>query len=73
MGEIKAPALVIHGTADAAIDLELAQRLCSDLADCQRLVTIDGAGHASNLTHPEPVNAAVIGFLGELALLGASA
>ena len=72
LGEIKAPALVIHGTADAAIDLELAQRLCSDLANCQQLVAIEGAGHASNLTHPEPVNEAVIRFLGEVALLGAS-
>src|SRR6267142_77948 len=29
--EIKAPALVIHGTADAAIEVEMAQRLCSEL------------------------------------------
>lgn len=69
--EIKAPSLVIHGTADTAIDLDLAQRLCSELADCHRLVTVEGAGHASNLTHPEPVNRAFEQFLGELALTGA--
>ncbi|HXJ48205.1 MAG TPA: alpha/beta hydrolase [Candidatus Acidoferrum sp.] len=68
LGEIKAPALVIHGTADAAIDLELAQALCSGLANCRRLVTIEGGGHAVNLTHPAPVNQAIEQFLTELAL-----
>ena len=72
LGEIKAPALVIHGTADAAIDIELAQRLCSDLANCEQLVTIEGAGHASNLTHPDEVNTALKQFLGDLALITAS-
>jgi len=68
LGEIKAPALVIHGTADAAIDMELAQRLCSGLADCRSLITIEGGGHASNLTHPTLVNAALEQFLDGLAL-----
>jgi pimeloyl-ACP methyl ester carboxylesterase len=68
LGEIKAPALVIHGTADAAIDMELAQALCSGLANCRRLVTIEGGGHAANLTHPAPVNQAIEQFLTELAL-----
>lgn len=66
LGEIKAPALVIHGTADTAIDMELAQRLCSGLANCRGLVKIEGAGHSANLTHPEPVNRAVIEFLSEV-------
>jgi 3-oxoadipate enol-lactonase len=68
LGEIKAPALVIHGTADAAIDMELAQRLCSELANCRPLVTIEGGGHSSNLTHPALVNLAVQEFLVELGL-----
>ena len=67
LGEIKAPALVIHGTADAAIDVELAQRMCSDLADCRQLTTIEGGGHACNLTHPKLVNLAVQQFLSDLA------
>jgi pimeloyl-ACP methyl ester carboxylesterase len=66
LGEIKAPAVVIHGNADAAIDIELAQRLCSGLANCWKLVTIEGGGHASNLTHPTPVNQAIEQFLVEL-------
>jgi 3-oxoadipate enol-lactonase len=69
LGEIIAPALVIHGTADAAIDLELAQRLCSGLANCQPLVAIEGGGHACNLTHPELVNLAVQRYLAELGLV----
>jgi pimeloyl-ACP methyl ester carboxylesterase len=66
--EIKAPALVIHGTADAAIDLEPAQRLCSGLSNSRPLVTIEWAGHACNLTHPKLVNLVVQQFLAELAL-----
>jgi len=68
LGEITAPALVIHGTADAAIDLELAQRLCSGLANSRPLVTIEGGGHACNLTHPKLVNPVALKFLTELAL-----
>ena len=68
LGEIKAPTLVIHGTADAAIEMELAQQMCSGLANCRSLITIEGGGHASNLTHPALVNAALEQFLDELAL-----
>jgi pimeloyl-ACP methyl ester carboxylesterase len=68
LGEIKAPALVIHGTADAAIDIEKAQRMCSDLAHCEQFVAIEGAGHAANLTHPKLVNLAIQQFLAGLQL-----
>jgi len=68
LGEIKAPAVVIHGTADAAIDIELAQRLCSELANSQPLITIEGGGHACNLTHPKIVNLAVQRYLVDVAL-----
>ncbi|HEY5034818.1 MAG TPA: alpha/beta hydrolase [Candidatus Dormibacteraeota bacterium] len=68
LGEITAPALVIHGTADAAIDIEKAHRLCSELANCRQMVAIEGAGHASNLTHPKLVNLAIQQFIGDLEL-----
>jgi 3-oxoadipate enol-lactonase len=68
LGEIKAPTLVIHGAADPAIDIERAQRLCSELANCRPLIIIEGAGHGCNLTHPAPVNLAVQQFLAELAV-----
>lgn len=73
LGEIRAPALVVHGTADTAIDMELAQRLCSGLPDCRGLVRIEGAGHSANLTHPAPVNVALSQFLGRVARAGARA
>jgi 3-oxoadipate enol-lactonase len=69
--EIKAPALVIHGTADTAIDMELAERLCSGLAGCRGLVRIEGAGHSANLTHSEPVNRALKKFLSTVSLAAA--
>ena len=65
LGQIKVPALVIHGEADAAIDLALARSLAEGLA-AAKLVVVPGAGHAANLTHPAPVNAAIEGFLAGL-------
>jgi pimeloyl-ACP methyl ester carboxylesterase len=63
LGEITAPAMVIHGSADAAIDIELAERLSSELANCIPLITVGGGGHASNLTHPNLVNLALYQYL----------
>ena len=62
---IQVPALVIHGDADMAIPMERAQILADRLPDAE-LVAIPGAGHAANLTHPEPVNAAIRAFLERL-------
>jgi len=66
LGEITAPALVIHGTDDVAIDMSLAERLCAGLSGCAGVVRIEGAGHSSNVTHPEPVNRAIEAFLASL-------
>ncbi|MFM1752095.1 MAG: hypothetical protein RL119_1057 [Actinomycetota bacterium] len=66
LGEISAPALIIHGTADAAIPVAKAETLKSGLAGPASLVTVDGAPHAANLTHPAPVNAAIKKFLADL-------
>ena len=63
LGEITCPALVVHGTADEAITMAAAESLCEGLADCRGLVRVDGASHASNLTHPEIVNPAIREFL----------
>jgi pimeloyl-ACP methyl ester carboxylesterase len=62
LAEIKVPALVIHGDADAAIELALAEKLAAGLPDAE-LVVVPGAGHAANLTHPETVNPAIAVFL----------
>jgi 3-oxoadipate enol-lactonase len=66
LGEIRVPVLVIHGEEDAAIPMEAAEALCQALTGCAGVVRIPGAGHASNLTHPEPANAAISGFLASM-------
>ncbi|HEV2141117.1 MAG TPA: alpha/beta hydrolase [Candidatus Dormibacteraeota bacterium] len=63
LGEITAPALVIHGAEDVAIDMSLAETMCRGLRGCEGVVRIEGAGHSSNVTHPEPVNRAIESFL----------
>ena len=65
IGHITVPALVVHGTDDAAISLDRAQDLARRLPQAE-LVTVPGAGHAANLTHAEPVNAAIERFLSTL-------
>lgn len=63
LAEIRVPAIVIHGVEDVAIDMSLAERLCAGLPGCTGVVKVEGAGHASNVTHPEVVNRAIAAFL----------
>jgi 3-oxoadipate enol-lactonase len=65
LGEITAPALVVHGTVDAAISMDKAEALVAGLRDAS-LAVIDGGTHAANLTHPAEVNAAIEEFLAKL-------
>lgn len=60
--EVTVPALVVHGEADKAIDLSRAMAMVKALPNVQ-LVTVPGAGHAANLTHPEVVNPSIAQFL----------
>jgi pimeloyl-ACP methyl ester carboxylesterase len=62
LGQINVPTLVVHGDADAAIELSLAEALTAGLPDA-RLVVVPGAGHAANLTHAAVVNPAIAAFL----------
>ena len=66
LGEIACPAIVFHGTADLSIEIALAEQLCSGLSGCTGVVRIDGAPHASNLTHPDEVNGPLLKFLSSL-------
>jgi 3-oxoadipate enol-lactonase len=59
LGEIQAPAVVIHGVDDVAIDMSLAEQMSRRLHGCRGVVRVEGAGHSSNLTHPGPVNLAI--------------
>lgn len=65
LSRIKVPALVVHGEDDVAISLDRARDMATRLANAQ-LVTVPTAGHAANLTHPQPVNAAIKAFLAGL-------
>lgn len=65
ISNIRVPTLVIHGDADIAIELERARDMARRIPEAQ-LQVIEGAGHAANLTHPEPVNAAISAFLDTL-------
>lgn len=66
LGEITIPALVVHGQEDIAIDMSRAEALAAGLPRARPLVRVPGAAHAANLTHPEPVNAAIARFLSDL-------
>ena len=63
MGEVNCPVLIIHGEEDQAIPIETAEALAELLPDCRGLVSVPGAAHAPNMTHPETVNDGLEGFL----------
>jgi 3-oxoadipate enol-lactonase len=61
--QIVAPSIIFHGDADAAIAMNRAERLAKELPQCEGLVRIAGAGHASNLSHPMEVSSPLQEFL----------
>jgi 3-oxoadipate enol-lactonase len=63
LAEISCPAIVIHGSADVSIPLEKAELLSKELPGSVGLVVVDGAPHASNVSHPQVVNRALREFL----------
>jgi 3-oxoadipate enol-lactonase len=65
LGEITCPALVVHGVDDVAIDMADAEKLAAGLPGSSGVVKVPGA-HAANLTHPQPVNDAIVQFLSGL-------
>ena len=67
LGEVSCPALVVHGSQDAAIPLARAEEMRGALAGPVTFTVIDGAPHAANVTHPGAVNAAMVDFLRGLA------
>src|SRR5580698_2282841 len=66
LGEISCPALILHGTADAAIPMADAEVVRDGLAGPATLVQIEGGSHAANLSHPDDVNLAILAFLRSL-------
>jgi pimeloyl-ACP methyl ester carboxylesterase len=66
LAEITQPTLIIHGSDDAAIPMWRAEQLRGGIPGVRELVVVEGAGHASNVSHPEPVNRALLDFLHNL-------
>lgn len=67
LGEVSCPALIVHGSQDAAIPLARAEQMRDGLAGPATLTVIEGAPHAANVTHPAAVNAEIVNFLRGLA------
>jgi pimeloyl-ACP methyl ester carboxylesterase len=63
IGEIACPALIVHGTADAAIPMAKAEVLRDGLGGPVNLAVIEGGTHAANVSHPAEVNAHALAFL----------
>ena len=66
VGEITCPAIIFHGTVDMSIPAALAHELSERLPGSTGVVLVEGAAHASNLTHPEQVNGPLLQFLRSL-------
>jgi 3-oxoadipate enol-lactonase len=63
LADIGCPALILHGTADAAIPMAKAEALRDGLGGPAELIAVDGGSHSANLSHPDQVNAALLAFL----------
>ena len=66
LGEIGAPALIVHGTADVSISIDKAEAMADGLIGASGVVAVEGGSHATNMTHPGLTNDAILGFLGGL-------
>jgi 3-oxoadipate enol-lactonase len=66
LGEISAPTLIVHGSEDVGIPVPEARRHAQAIPGAGPVIVVDGAPHASNITHPAEVNAALTRFLSEL-------
>jgi len=56
----------VHGTDDVAITMDKAEALAAGLSGCDGVVVVEGGTHAANMTHPGPVNEAILEFLAGL-------
>jgi pimeloyl-ACP methyl ester carboxylesterase len=63
LGEITCPAIIFHGDQDQAIVMGRAEALSNGLKGSEGIVTVPGAAHASNLSHPDEVNGPLRQFL----------
>lgn len=66
VGEIRCPALVIHGEQDVTFAADEAAAWAGELADLAEFVRVPDAGHTANLENPHVTNEALDRFLGDL-------
>lgn len=66
IGEISCPVMIVHGTADQAIEPARSQKIADAVSDCRQVLLVDGAAHAPNMSHPDEVNPALQEFLAGL-------
>ncbi|HEY8740388.1 MAG TPA: alpha/beta fold hydrolase [Candidatus Dormibacteraeota bacterium] len=62
LSAVQLPTLVIHGTEDVPIPVEKAQAIAAAIPGA-RLELVEGAGHQSNMDHPEEVTRLIREFL----------
>jgi pimeloyl-ACP methyl ester carboxylesterase len=65
LGEIGVPTLVLHGSEDAAIDVDRGEALAAGIPGA-RFELIDGAGHQSNVDTPDVVSQKIRAFLDQV-------
>lgn len=63
LGEIVAPALVVHGELDAVFPVDGAESWAADLSSLTEFIRIPAAGHTANLENPTATNDALLRFL----------
>ena len=63
LGEIRCPALVIHGELDATMPVARGEDLCSRLPGCEGVFVVPGAGHTSNLENRDGFNQELRAFV----------
>jgi non-heme chloroperoxidase len=61
--KIDVPVLIIHGTANRLLPIEMTADRLPDLIKDARLVRIEGGPHGITWTHRQEVNQAIAGFL----------
>jgi non-heme chloroperoxidase len=61
--KIDIPVLVVHGTADRTLPISATADRLPDLLDDVRLVRVENGPHNIGWTHPDEVNAALLGFI----------
>ena len=69
INRIKTPTLIVMGEEDAAVPLEEAKRIHSEIAH-SKLVILPRAGHTPNVEEPEAVNRLLEDFISEHSIAG---